>query len=219
MWWFLVLQGVGVAALGVFVIARDMSSFVGGLVMIVVGLAWAGVAVIGRRFQMKSEKLREAMSDADPHLARQNDKQKRLLWWQWALFGGALLWISATAPFVESGQLWSLLGAGALLVAMFCVMLYRMFINANLDAEAQRALSASLGGAEQEASYLGKKGGGVLAVAVVVIILVGIAVDEFAGLPVKFMSLLWYAVGISIVWAVGATAWRWLRRRGLTERQ
>lgn len=212
MWFFLVIQGLALAALGVFAIAHDVSSLGGGLVIVAIGLAWAGAAVIGRHFQTKSGQLRDALSEVDPQVSRLNQKQNRLLWLQWGLFGVAVLWISVTAPFVESGQVWSLLGAGVFLAAMFCVMLYRMFINANLEAEARRAFDASLGDAEQKTNYLGKNGSGILAVAIVLIILVGISLDEFAHLPVKFMSLLWYALGILIVWAVGAMAWRWLRR-------
>lgn len=217
--WFTALQGLLLTALGVWAVAQGSGPAQGGLGLIAFGVAWMGLAVLLMRHRHKSDKLREALAAADSAAGRQNRRQKLLLWVQWGLFAAATICAAMTVRMPDSGGLWPLYGGGALLLAMLGVMLYRTFITANLDAEAMSTLSASIGGA-QKRQLLGQRGSGVVTVLLVVIIFAGVIVDEYANLPLKVMSLFWYALGLLLVGAVAVALWRWLRgMTQVTERQ
>lgn len=208
MLWFLVLQGLGIAALGVWGIATGVAPVAGGVGIMAIGLLWAGIAAYGIRIQRQSAKLRDALVAADPDAAVKNQKQERLGWIQWALVAAIMVWILLTA---RTGEVWAIGGTIALFAAIFCIMLYRMFITANLDAEASRALSGSMG-TEPKRSVLGKNGAGALAIVFVVVIIAGSLIDQFANLPVKVMSLLWLALGAFLLWSLVPVVWRWIRK-------
>ncbi len=213
MLWFLVLQGLALIALGAFAIWQGHG--LAGAGLIVFGLAWAGGTLVAMRFENKSAALREALASVDPAAAARNAQLKRLRWLELGLVSSAILWVLGTARWIEPGELWSVYVAGALFLAMFAVMLWRLFVTSNLDAEASRALAVSFSDAGARKNPLGKNGNGILTIVVVLLMCAVVAVDQMLSLPFKLGDLIWYAVGIAIVFAIAAGVWRWLGdRRG-----
>jgi hypothetical protein len=212
MMWFVVLQGLAMAALGIWAVVSTAAPIASSLAVTGFGLAWAGVAFIGIRFEKKSASLREALAVTDPEANRQNKKQKRLLWVQWASFAACLIWIFATARLAGPNEMWSIYGAGVFLAITLIVMLYRAFLTSNLDAAAMRNLNTNFAGSPKK-QLLGKSGQGAIVVVLTVVLIAGFAIDEFAHLPFKFGTLFWYGLGLFVIWAVAIVVWSQIRKR------
>jgi hypothetical protein len=124
------------------------------------------------------------------------------------------VWVFATFPFAEGNANLPIYGFVGFLALSLAVMLYRTFIMANLGAAASRALKHSFAGQQApQPTPVQKFGTGAFTVILILVILGGVWADDYANLPLKFIPLFWWGMGLVLVGAAAYRIWREVRRR------
>jgi hypothetical protein len=216
--WFSLWPGLVLTVLGLIGLIAG-APMPGAFTVIGIGLSWLVLVLFVLRIQSRADQVRVAFTEADPDAARQQKLIQRLQWLQWAFFAFGIVGSVASLPFSGNNTLVPISIVSVGLSAWFLVALAGAFIMANLQMAANQALKRSLGGQEvSPITPLKKYGTGALTVGMILAIAGGVFADEYADLPLKFMPMFWWVIGVMLVVGVVFRIWRQVRRR-LPKRQ